>query len=99
MLLLVAEDPRYTIPAAHVVEIVVLRFEDRPETKRVGCQLVVTLSPSRPGPYRTLTSWDDPDEIDAALDAAAELTEVMAADRDGVMSWSPEGEWQLTEPG
>lgn len=97
MLLLTAENPRFTIPASRVVEIVVLRFEDRPDTKQVGCQVIVTLSPDRPGPYRILTSWDDPAEIDAALDAAQELAEVMASDPDGVMSWSPEGEWNLTE--
>ena len=98
MLLLVAEDPRFTIPAERVVEVVVLRFEERPESKRVGCQVIVTLSPDRPGPYRTLTSWDDPDEIDAALDAAQDLADMMASDADGVMSWSPEGEWVLRVP-
>lgn len=89
-ILLLDEHGCVAVPLRNVVEFVVLKFPKTPDSRIPGVSLVASLSPARPGPYRTLARWPEPDrDHPAAEDALAELAGLVSdsENRDGVLRW------------
>ena len=88
---LVTADGATAVPTSAVCGLSLLQVGDRDRAGREripGWELIASLAPQRPGPFRVLARFDAIEDAEAAL---LELACLLAEEPAGVLRWA--GEW------